>query len=167
LTTVNDGCTVQIASQTDNDKRKGKAVDINEQLTVQEAMEQRAADYAAGLRELADYLEAHPELVPSWGGVAVADWVDTAKLAKAARLPGWTKAKDTYSGLKLTRSFGDHKISLYPEQAVCEKVKTGERTEEVIDPEYLANAPKITKVVEEFEWKCPDYISQIDSGEAS
>jgi hypothetical protein len=162
LTTINDGCTVQIASQTDNDKRKGKAVDINE--TVQEEQERRAADYAAGLRELADYLEAHPELVPSWGGVAVADWVDNAKLAKAARMPGWNKEKDTISGFKLRRRFGSHALTIYPEQAVCEKVKTGERTEEVIDPEYLENAPKITKVVEEFEWKCPDYISQIDNG---
>jgi len=43
-------------------------------------------------------------------------------------------------------------------EALCERVKVGERTVEKIDPEYFESAPKVSVTEELFEWRCSDDI---------
>lgn len=109
--------------------------------------------FVAGLRELADFLDAHPDLpIPTWGGVRVNVFIEKDHLkAVLAAAPGvrWEKRQigDYYS---LRTSFtGDcnYDVNIDREQ-VCRKVVTGSRTEPA-QPE---------REVEEFHWECTDSI---------
>lgn len=129
-----------------------------------------ATQQVAGLRKLADLIEAHPELA----GRFTADEIElnihtrtddiTAELAEWARFAkanGAKIAKDiTQSMYNVTATFCDGvKVSMLAYRtAVCEKVVVGTRevTEEVPDPEALAAVPTVTvkRVVEETKWVC-------------
>lgn len=63
-------------------------------------------------------------------------------------------------GNKVSLHFEVHgvKVRINVGEALCERVQTGTRTVEKIDPDYLLDAPKV--VVEEpvFEYRCSDDI---------
>lgn len=50
------------------------------------------------------------------------------------------------------------KISLHIGEALCERVKVAEKRVEKIDPDFYANAPKVTVVEDVYEWKYSDDI---------
>jgi len=107
------------------------------------------AAYVNGLRQLADFVEAHPELpVPFAGGHNV--FVGTkAELATFARLPGvrWDKSVDpNYFYIRHTFDGGhSYDINVQREQ-VCRKVVTGTR----LVPAEPAHE------VDVFEWVCDE-----------
>lgn len=50
------------------------------------------------------------------------------------------------------------KYRLLVGEALCERVEVGEKTVEKIDPDYLAEAPKVTVTEKVYEWRCSDDI---------
>lgn len=139
--------------------------------TNDQATADRRAEYIAGLRQLADLLEAHPELsMPSSGswssdpiGIAEFGTGQRERIAKWARLLPGKKSKELggTSGeilRMLGRLRGLHIKVICDRDEVCERRVLGTRevTEEVPDPEALAAVPTVTRttVVEDVEWVC-------------
>lgn len=120
-----------------------------------------AAEAAAGLRQLADLIEANPELADlvegntllmavgeRWGSdESVAD-----RFARLARMLGGTRTKSgdgTY--FWVGRRFGPLTAEIFTARnQVCERVVVGVETVEVPDPD----APKVTVEREVVEWQC-------------
>jgi hypothetical protein len=135
----------------------------------------RRAGYIQGLREIADWLEQHPDVKLPWLGDDELDiyvYGDIpAEMAAIARAMGVAeKGSRSYrsSGeerFTLTRQFGALRVvASCPREEVCERVVTGteEVTEEVPDPAYVAAAPTVTvtKVVEQVEWVCRPLLAE-------
>lgn len=127
-----------------------------------------AGEYAAGLRELADLVEAHPELLP-WNRI---NWVSIHRnddalgaLQAAARVmaPCAKKVDDHNFGLSKEFRGGVTLVVETARENVCEKVQVGERVEVELDIDAIkemagvteAELPTISKTVVEYEWKCP------------
>jgi len=131
--------------------------------------------YIRGLRDIADWLEAHPDYVPeeTKHGVQVnlPGILSKEDLITAGRAMGGTLEKNvTDSFFWLDRRFGQHTLSAacWRDQ-VCEKIVTV--TEEEVtepDPAIVAVLPMITHTVqrETVEWVCPDSVLAL-VGEAS
>ena len=122
--------------------------------TSTESAAQRAADYVAGLRELADYLELHPELVPQYGGQHVYMHADNADQFSAlvSELGGRREKEADDYHIGVTRRFGPHEYDLYVDrEQVCRKVVTGTR----VVPARPAEPESVEDVV---EWVCDDPI---------
>jgi hypothetical protein len=129
----------------------------------------RQREFIDGLRKLADFLEAHPEVPAEYGVnfIVNAGWADDGltapeRLARIARIPGgWEKQSDEHS-FDLVRKFGAHTLTVFANhEYVCERVVHTETvTREVPDPERLAEVPTITvtEEVERVEWKCPESL---------
>lgn len=130
-----------------------------------------AQQQAAGLRALADMIEANPELAPNFSytlgnsGIYVMPRADdtAAEMAAVARIARRYGAKTdkcvSEKQYNLMADFGAVKFQfLAAREQVCERVVTGTRevTEEVPDPVALAAVPTttVTKVVEDYEWVC-------------
>jgi hypothetical protein len=101
-----------------------------------------------GLRQLADFLEAHPAvpLPVLWGLNAYAR--SRADLAAAARVGGWTKSYND-SWFALSREFGEGAVTLeinIERGQVCRKVVTGTRV--------VPAQPE--SVVETYDWVCDE-----------
>jgi hypothetical protein len=108
--------------------------------------------YARGLRELADFLDSHPDL-PIFNCPDVATHIWNRKdFLNAVRAMGG--AKKDYAGdyFKLVKTFtGGVTLRIQCErQTVCERVVTGEEEIEVFD----LTAPKIKVKREKYEWRC-------------
>jgi hypothetical protein len=104
------------------------------------------ADVSKGLRELADFLDAHPAIELSTPTHLV--YVQSRELlADMARLGGWRKVySDDY--FHLSRMFaGDVELQVFTDRAtVCRKVVTGTRVEPA----------KPEREVEIVEWVCDE-----------
>ena len=50
------------------------------------------------------------------------------------------------------------KVRINVGEALCERVQTGTRTVEKIDPDYLLDAPKVTVEEPVYDWRCSDDI---------
>lgn len=121
------------------------------------------AEYIAGLRALADLLEAQPELMKPHGALQViplGEQQSREQLAVWARaLPGKKdkQINDTFANLVGTLRGVQVKVVAYRDE-VCERVVTGTETvtKKVKDPEALAAVPEIevTEEVEQVEWVC-------------
>lgn len=139
------------------------------------------AAYTRGLREIADWLDAHPEVplpyqnylmtgktettfpifVSSWDGD------EREQLATIGRAMGrFDKfAKPDDDQFVIFRRFGGIAVAVQADrEQVCTKVVTGTRevTEEVPDPEALAAVPKVTvtKTVEDVIWECRPLLAE-------
>jgi hypothetical protein len=134
------------------------------------------AEYIAGLRELADALEAHPELQLPYNGrpggsainVIPVDHEREQLAAWARVLPGQKDKKPRGEYFDLVGAFrGLHIKVICTRDEVCERVVVGERevTEEVPDPEALAAVPRITvtRTEEEVEWVCGPLLAEATS----
>ena len=122
----------------------------------------------AGLREFADHLENNPELLDLIGGGTFYVFHrgdDVAEFARKALLLGTSRKFSVGDWFNVDRSFGPLvtlQVSAKHEQ-VCTKVVIDSQEIEVeeLDEELaavaLANVPmrKVTKTVEQFEWKWP------------
>jgi hypothetical protein len=141
-----------------------------------------AAELAAGLRSVADMVEATPELASAFGiaflkmqayvGYAFEDKpAALATFARAALRHGAKvekKADDKWSSVDA--KWGPVTVSAYTNRdEVCERVVTGTEvvTKKVPDPEALALVPEVevTEEVETFEWRCVPLLAA-EAGES-
>lgn len=125
----------------------------------------KQAQWLQDLRELADFLEANPELIHEYEHLAIDVFLpDGASLAAMAmRLGGQWEKKGNESFFELVRYFGKHYISLDAHRdRVCTRVEVGTETVEVPDP----NAPKVTVTRPVFEWQCPESLLALASEDA-
>lgn len=117
-------------------------------------------DTIDGARKMLDFLEAHPEFDFS-GEVKVLIYAqENAKLIALAKgmAPCEKKVQGDY--LSFTRSFGgDAILEIFQDRAkVCERVVTGTKVIPA-EPEKTVTIPaQKERVVEEFEWRCPESI---------
>lgn len=134
------------------------------------------SSYTAGLRALADLLDANPGLTDdvaftNYRMLACVSWAQQPK----ARMAEWIRAAKA-AGLSVSKLYdneygnvdidlgGGLAVQVYAKrEQVCERVVTGTRevTEEVPDPDALAAVPKVTvtKTVEDIEWKCSPLLA--------
>lgn len=141
-------------------------------------------EYIAGLREIADWLEAHPEvplpyLATTQGGKGFENALhiylrsggnQKAELAAIARAMGKAEkvTDDKLDRLNLVRRFaGIAVIAVADRDEVCERVVTGVETvtRKVKDPKALAAVPEVevTEEVETYEWRCTSILSGASS----
>lgn len=134
--------------------------------------DQKAADeQAAGLRALADMIEANPDLVATkfyLSGLHVWHATDADTMAKLVRagLAHGAKIDKAYSGdsFNLKLSWGPVvAMALGYRNQVCERVVTGVETvtKTVPDPEALAAVPQVevTEQVETVTWVCKPLLA--------
>lgn len=139
--------------------------------------QQLADDTAAGLRALADWIQANPEVVanfsrrlrisayPRSSDVAA----EFAQLGRLARKHGATVKKDVSEQMyNLALNFGAVTVQVLAyRQEVCERVVVGTRevTEEVPDPEALAAVPTttVTRTEDVVEWQCKPLLAAGES----
>jgi hypothetical protein len=139
-----------------------------------------AHEQAAGLRRLADMIEANPEIAADlryalYGMVAPLVGAEqrerTAAIARAATRAGAKvdkEVKNDYDQFTLAVTFGPVRIRFLADRdEVCRRIVTGIRevTKEVPDPEALAAVPTVTvtETVEDVEWKCTPLLAEVTS----
>jgi hypothetical protein len=139
------------------------------------------AAYTAGLRQLADILDAHPEVpLPYEGRVSPISFAfhgyevedHAGELAAAARIliPGSRTKNADGNYFRVTGSLHGLKIECWAmREQVCERVVVGTREviREVPDPEALAAVPTtvVTETVEDVEWRCAPLLAPADTAE--
>lgn len=133
--------------------------------------DQERAAYIEGLRQVADWLEAHPEVELPWLGfepklsIYLVGYAQREPLAAIARAMGsFEKIANGDDYFQIVRRFaGIAVVAQASRDEVCEKVVVGttEVTEEVPDPVALAAVPKVTvtKTVEQVEWRCGSLLA--------
>ncbi len=113
-----------------------------------------------GLRELADFLTANPELT-FWDGVQIDVFANTnEELAKFAKIIAPCEKRSVGAYLVLERKFaGDVKIHVNrAHDKVCTRVVVGQKTTPA-EPEKIITVPAKPERVEEIvEWRCPESI---------
>lgn len=131
-----------------------------------------AQNLAAGLRNLAQFIELNPELAYGFEGTFARSGINVHLRYQgdaAADLAEYAQAAARY-GAEVTKDIDDRMHNLYLDFAgvkahvlayreeVCERVVTGVETvtKTVPDPEALAAVPQveITEDVELVEWRC-------------
>jgi hypothetical protein len=137
------------------------------------------AAYIDGLRQIADWLEQHPEVpTPHLGHAGSAKliatntptlsiyvWNDPKKqMAAIARAMGTAEKEHDGDRFRLIRHFAGIALAVSATRdEVCERVVTGTRevTEKVRDPEALAAVPlvEVTRTMEDVEWICPPLLA--------
>jgi hypothetical protein len=111
------------------------------------------SDTIRGLRELADFLDAYPDVPVPYSNELNVFAQSKETLARLARLTSWQKQ---YCGgyFALTRSFGDGMIVLslnIERQVVCRQIVVGER----VVPAQPAQPERIEPIT---EWVCDDAL---------
>lgn len=142
-----------------------------------------AAQQAAGLRALADMIDAHPEVAEliRFSGLerllapvgstddAVMVMADLIRKAKARGATVTKSAEDDWFNVHV--AWGPVGIQVYAaREEVCERVVTGTETvtKTVKDPARLAEVPEIevTETVETVEWVCRPILAATVDGAA-
>lgn len=130
-------------------------------------MPDKRAETAAGLRALADWLEATPDFdLPLVCASHLTH--NVAELARLGSLMGTAEKTTSGSFVGLRRRFGpvELKVQAFHED-VCERVQVGTRPAEKVKlPE---GATWQTEIVEEpvYEWRCPESILRAGAEAAS
>lgn len=134
----------------------------------QAAAQQKATGLADGLRQLADMIEANPDIQP----VYLTDmhvWcprnVDEIRaIIRAAKASGATVEK-TYSDSQANVGirFGALRaMALVSREQVCERVVVGQETVQVPDPAFIPpTTPLIEKTVDVTEWRCRPIMDEV------
>ena|SRR5579859_3461542 len=116
----------------------------------------RINDYANGLRELADFLDAHPVLgeeCPFYGETINIFARDAETFARLAAVVGGEK--DAYSDWAMVKRNFSGGVSLHlncAREKVCTRVSKGKTT---ITRPIMKQVGEETVEIEEFEWDCP------------
>jgi hypothetical protein len=135
------------------------------------AQTDKRAAYIAGLRELADRLDRHPDAPPPYEGSKAPALVmphSPEQMAAAARCYGGRKVEET-NGFALVDGIPGLRIKVLSALAqVCERVETGE-FEEYEDVEVLipARTRTVTRTRPKTEWRCPESLLQLDTAEVT
>jgi hypothetical protein len=126
--------------------------------TLADIRDQQRAAHTAGLRALADLIDAHPDLYTCQTVLHNVFVGDLARMVELAASVGgvWTKG-GSESFLWLQTELGPTvqvavNVCRFD---VCEQRVTA-TTREVPDPELVASLPTIPETVETVEWVCPD-----------
>jgi hypothetical protein len=133
------------------------------------AQTDKRADYIAGLRDLADRLERHPDApLPYEGrlGMSLVMPHSPEEMAAAARCYGGRKVEET-DGFALVDGIPGLRIKVLSALAqVCERVETGE-VEEYEDVVVMTEAVTrtVTRTRPKTEWRCPESLLQLDTAE--
>lgn len=135
------------------------------------------SDYTAGLRALADLLDANPDLTADVAGcnyrlLVPVSHVDEPKARmaqwiRAAKVAGHSTSKvyaNDYGNVDI--DLGGFTLQVYAaRELVCERIVTGTRevTREVPDPDALKAVPTktVTETVEDVEWKCQPLLAEV------
>jgi hypothetical protein len=119
------------------------------------ALTERAVKSIAQLRELADWLEAHPEIDSFCTADAVLCALDGAEFAQMTRAIGGGAKNADEKNIEVIRTLphGATITVFAPKAQTCRLVQTGERTVE--RPIMVQRG--VERVVEPImEWKCPE-----------
>lgn len=119
------------------------------------------AELIDGLRQLADWLEAHP-IPRSYSGVDMNIFFDDVT-ALVAGTRGWGRLEKKGQGdfYFLRKEFGSE-VRLdanVRREVLCERVKVGERVVPAQPERILPAEPE--KVEDVYEWKCPDSLLEL------
>jgi hypothetical protein len=127
-----------------------------------------------GLRDMADFLESHPDIQLFGDQRGYVCYSEASELAKAVKGIGdCTKDVDDYF-YNVKKKFGPIDIQFYMNRGgICRKVSKGVKTVmvKVPDPTYVAPEPapavpmiEVEQEVEEFEYVCPESLLALASG---
>lgn len=153
---------------------------VSEQPTAETEHDQQRAAYIDGLRQIADFLEANPDVnLPHMSSYQTGKYEDTLniyivqgnqkdQLATIARAMG--RAEKVMDGelVRVFRRFaGIALVAQAHRDQVCERVVTNTREviEEVPDPEALAAATAsvplvpVARIEETVEWRCTPLLA--------
>lgn len=139
--------------------------------TITEQADERG-EYIAGLRDLADWLEANPHLPLPWTGSTLdpfqlGAWLEKTEIAAIARaLPGPVRKEFNTSTMGITATFRGLYVRAYAgRDEVCERVVVG--TEQVAVPAVEAQ-PERVEEREIVEWRCHPLLAdeQAETAEA-
>lgn len=137
---------------------------------------QQASQMAAGLRQVADFVEQNPDLAGGFEHTLVTTGMNVHLRAddRAAQLGQYAQAAARH-GAKVTKEvddqwhnvvldFGGVKVRVLAYRSeVCERVVTGTETvtKSVPDPDVLATVPtvEVTEIVETVEWVCKPLLA--------
>jgi hypothetical protein len=123
--------------------------------------EKQAREAAAGLRELADFVEANPEFAKAFPAQINVSSIDRNEFVRLARKLGRAKKVDDGSFIVFRRSFGPVQVDVFALKAVtCNRVLIEEKVIPA-EPETVVPA-KPERVERVYGWKCPD--SFLDEG---
>lgn len=178
-----DGTSVELITKPAPVKEEPRLYELATDLTTpgpEVSAEQREADaMAAGLRQLADMLQANPALAaefayslseigePSIGRDALAAFARAA-LRAGAKVEKYFRGE--YAGV--IARFGPVEVTAFDKrEEVCERVVVGTRevTEQVPDPLALLAVPlvEVTRTVEDVEWRCRPLLDASAPGGSS
>lgn len=131
------------------------------------------ADFTAGLRQLADWLDANPDInlpadgttlpltFSAWGK----DGRDKAReFAKA--FPGKLDKDVDESYYRLRGQMGGVSVEFCAyRDYVCERVVIGERevTVQIPDPDVDVPMVEVTQTIEDVEWICPPLLAEAEA----
>lgn len=110
-----------------------------------------------GLRELADWLEANPEVkTPHFSDFNI--WsIDREQFIKQAHLIGSGEKRQAYGYLMIEKRFGALTFALNIQQAsVCTRIQVGER-------DVPARAAVAAHTEPIYEWECPESLMKEDA----
>ena len=124
-------------------------------------------NYTAGLRALADLLDANPDLpLPYTGRGSALNWIeyDKASAARFAHLiPGTVTKTARGDSIDLEGQIAGLKVCfIASREAVCERIITG--THEITTPARpalnLPAEPEHTETVEDVQWVCSSLLAE-------
>ncbi len=123
-------------------------------------MSEQQKEIVSSLRNLADYLDRN-EFDLSRASFNIPEvWVFCENvesfLSNTKKMGGFTRNFDEYSA-QLEKKFGNAKFILHSSrESVCEKVKIGVTVIPAEEEKIIAAKPE--RVIDKFEYKCPDSL---------
>ena len=142
-------------------------LEVSDSTAVAVPMSEAKRAYIAGLREMADFMEEHPDLAPEYSSYIAYIFASTKrKMAMLGLQLGNAEKSANDSWFNVTRKFGPHSLQVtIARDLACEKKVVGTITEEVEvpDPEAVAKLPTVkrTTVTEKVEWICPPSLHDL------
>ncbi len=119
-------------------------------------------EFIAGMRELADWLEDHPDVKrPSiWTTTINIFAADKEKLIELRRATGLSQKVEAGEFFMFRKEFrGGWKVDLnVNKQHTCERVKVGTKVVPAKPPRSIELPAEPEKVEDVYEWKCPETI---------
>jgi hypothetical protein len=125
--------------------------------------EQKARKVVAGLRELADFVEANPEFAKAFPVTVHVPVTTRDEIVAFARKLGRSKKVADNNYVIFRRSFGPVEVEVFAlkTEATCRRVELGEKTIPA-EPETVIPA-KPERVEKVYGWECPDSFFKEDA----
>jgi len=134
-------------------------------------MEVTHTDYANGLRMIADFLEAHPEIKLPEAQLSCYAIFNKDEAAAVVRAMGNVKKEYDDNLFLLSKDFGAINLRYVGQRsAVCEKVQVGmKEVPEHVEPAVEAQPERVVPTHTEpvYEWKCGSILAPEEADHAS